>query len=187
MILFNILYAYACVCLISKDKREKINLTQCLIDDIMKKKHKKEISIMFGFGKKPEEKAVDSFIAALKSEGIKFSKSDDKASVFIQYDGDNFEDLTFSFFFDEGGEALSIKVFSIMQFTKDQLPDAYKFCNEMNNEWRWIRFYVDSDDEFTADMDAAIHPTSSTCGQEIVNMLHRAVRIVDKVCGELKS
>ena len=142
---------------------------------------------MFGFGKKPEDKAVDSFIAALKSEGINFSKSDDKPSVFINYNGDNFNNLTFSFFFDEGGDAVSVKVFSIMQFTKAQLPDAYAFCNEMNNEWRWVRFYVDSDDEFTADMDAVVHPTSPTCGQECVAILRRCVRIVDKVCGELNS
>ena len=142
---------------------------------------------MFGFSKKPEDKACDAFTSALRSEGINFNKSDDKPSVFIKYNGDNFNNLTFSFFFDEGGEAVSIKVFSIFQFSKSQLPDAYKFCNEMNNEWRWIRFYVDSDDEFTADYDAVIHPNSPTCGSECVALLRRAVRIVDKVCGELNS
>ena len=142
---------------------------------------------MFGFGKKPEDKVCEAFCSALRSEGINYNKSDDKPSVFIKYNGDNFKNLTFSFFFDEGGEAVSIKVFSIMQFTKSQLPDAYAFCNEMNNEWRWIRFYVDSDDEFTADYDAAIHPNSPTCGADCVGLLRRAVRIVDKVCGELNS
>ncbi len=140
---------------------------------------------MFGFSKKPEDKMVSLFTDALKAEGINYSVSDDKPSVFIKYNGDNFKSLTFSFFFDEGGESVSLKVFSIMQFTKDQLPDAYAFCNEMNNEWRWIRFYVDSDDEFTADMDAVINP--ATCGKECVSLLRRAVRIVDKVCGELNS
>lgn len=145
---------------------------------------------MFGFGKKnekPEDKAVSAFTAALRAENINFSKSDDKPSVFIKYNGDNFNNLTFSFFFDEGGDAVSVKVFSIMQFTKAQLADAYKFCNEMNNEWRWIRFYVDSDDEFTADMDAVVYPDSPSCGQDCVALLRRAVRIVDKVCGELNS
>ena len=148
---------------------------------------------MFGFGKKqppanpakPADQMVDLFVAALKKEGIKYSVSDEKPSVFIKYSGDNFDSLTFSFFFDEDGESVSLKVFSIAQFTKDQLPDAYEFCNEMNNEWRWFRFYVDSDDEFTADMDAVISP--STVGAECVEILQRAVRIVDKVVGELNS
>ncbi|MBR7117714.1 MAG: YbjN domain-containing protein [Clostridia bacterium] len=139
---------------------------------------------MFGFGKKPVDKAVDAFIAALKSEGIKFNKSDDKPSVFINYSGDNFDSLTFSFFFDDDGESVAIKVFSIKQFEKSELDEAYEFCNKMNNEWRWIRFYVDSDDEFTADMDAVVRPNDKACGQECVGLLHRAVRIVDKVCGE---
>ena len=148
---------------------------------------------MFGFGKKtppasaknPADKMVDLFVAALKNEGIKYNVSDEKPSVFIKYSGDNFDDLTFSFFFDEDGESVSLKVFSIAQFTKNQLPDAYEFCNQMNNNWRWIRFYVDSDDEFTADMDAVINP--ATVGAECVEILQRAVRIVDKVIGELNS
>ena len=148
---------------------------------------------MFGFGKKKSNEdqrgkafqMMDLFLDALKKEGIKYSVSDDKPSVFIKYSGDNFDSLTFSFFFDEDGESVSLKVFSIEQFTKDQLPDAYEFCNEMNNEWRWFRFYVDSDDEFTADMDAVIAP--ATVGSECVEILHRAVRIVDKVVGELHS
>ena len=143
---------------------------------------------MFGFGKKneaPADKMVRLFTEALKSEGIKYTLSDDKPSVFIKYNGDNFNSLTFSFFFDEDGESVSLKVFSIAQFTKSQLPDAYEFCNKMNNDWRWIRFYVDSDDEFTADMDANL--SANNGGKECVDILHRAVRIVDKVCGELNS
>ncbi len=143
---------------------------------------------MFGFGKKaedPAQKMVRLFTEALRRENIKFRVSDEKPSVFIDYEGDNFDNLTFSFFFDKDGASVALKVFSIVQFQKNQLPDAYAFCNEMNNEWRWIRFYVDSDDEFTADMDAVLHPQDG--GEECVELLQRAVSIVDKVCGTLKS
>lgn len=135
------------------------------------------------FGKKPADRMLQLFTDALKRENIKYSTNDEKAAVFVKYNGDNFSSLTFSFFFDEDGESVSLKVFSIEQFTKSQLPDAYEFCNEMNKEWRWIRFYVDADDEFTADMDAVISP--ATCGKECVEILRRAVSIVDKVVGEL--
>ena len=147
---------------------------------------------MFGFGKKkaPPSRGkafdmMDLFLAELKSEGIKYNVSDEKPSVFINYNGDNFDSLTFSFFFDEDGESVSLKVFSIAQFDKSELPDAYEFCNKMNNDWRWFRFYVDGDDEVTADMDAII--STATCGKECLEILQRAVRIVDKVVGELQN
>jgi len=140
---------------------------------------------MFGFGKPNGNKMVKIFTEKLKSEGIKFDVSNDKPNVFIKYKGDNFNSLTFSFFFDEDGNSVAFKVFSIFQFTKAQLPDAYEFCNKMNNDWRWIRFYVDSDDELTADMDAVINP--NTVGDECLEILQRGVRIVDKVCGELHN
>lgn len=137
------------------------------------------------FGKKPADRMVQLFTDALKKDGIKYTAHDEKPAVFVDYSGDNYNRLRFGFWFDEDGESVQLKVFSIFQFTKAQLPDAYEFCNQMNADWRWIRFYVDSDDELTADMDAVISPT--TVGKECVEILHRARSIIDKVVGELKG
>ncbi len=138
---------------------------------------------LFGLGRKPAFKMMDKFIAVLKREGIKYDVSKDKPYVYIKYKGDNFDSLTFSFFFDEDGESVALKVFSIVEFQPNQLLDAYEYCNKMNASYRWIKFYVDDDNELTADMDAVIN--ERTVGEECYELLGRAVRIVDKACGEL--
>ncbi len=130
------------------------------------------------FGKKnPADKAVELFTAALRRDGFNFNTSDEKPSVFIFCD-----DRTFSFFFDDDGESVSFKVFSIFEFGQGELAKAYKFCNDMNNEWRWFRFYVDSDNELTVDMDAVIdaNSTAAVC----MEILRRARSIVGKVYKE---
>ena len=69
------------------------------------------------------------------------------------------------------------------KFSEEQLYDAYEFCNKMCYAYRWMRFYVDSDNEFTAALDAVIN--GETIGEECYELLGRAVSIVDDVCGKL--
>lgn len=140
---------------------------------------------MFGMKKNPAAVALQRFSRQLDSEGIKYSVSSDKGVVRIVYNGDNFKSLTFTFVFDDDGKSFGIRVFSIAQFTNAQLEDAYEFCNRMNDNYRWLRFYVDEDRELTAAMDAVI--PSDAVGDIGSELLHRAVSIVDSVCEELNS
>ncbi len=133
------------------------------------------------FGKKKNEGArmMNLFAKAMDDKGIKYTKHDEDPVLFIRYRGDNFEGLTFTFIFDEDGTTLSVKVYSIVKFKESQLADAYAFANEMNTKYRWIKMYVDNDNELTAAMDAVI--TEKTVGEECLELLFRAVSIVDDV------
>ena len=128
---------------------------------------------------------MELFAARCTTEGLKFRKNPERASILLNYGADNFDSLDFGFYYDDSGKSVALKVFSIMKFKKEQLPIAYEFCNAMNAKWRWVRFYVDSDDELTADLDAYI--SKESVGDECLNLLQRAVSIVDDVMGELKS
>ena len=145
------------------------------------------------FGKKKETPAAASsalgslklFTSALDAKGIKYRVDDERPVVRITYDGENYKDLTFTFIFDDDGESVALRVFSIEEFTAAQLPQAYAFCNRMNSEYRWLRFHIDSDNELTAGMDAVI--TSENAGAVCSELLSRAVDIVDDVCGALRG
>ena len=137
------------------------------------------------FGKKPADRMVQLFTDALKKDGIKYTTHDEKPAVFIDYSGDNYNRLRFGFWFDEDGESVQLKVFSIFQFTKSQLPDAYEFCNRMNAKYRWLGFYVDSDNDFTASTDFVLSP--GTIGAECLELLRRAVNMLEDVCKELNE
>ncbi len=150
---------------------------------------------MFGFGSKsapasrgskdPAQRIVEVFTALLDKEGLKYSVSDSKPAVFLNYSGDNFKSLTFSIFVDDDGLSIAVRVFSILKFTSDQLPDAYEFCNRMALKYRWVHFYVDSDLELTAGLDAVI--SEGTAAAECLELLRRTVSIVDDVYGEILS
>ena len=148
---------------------------------------------MFGFGKsspaasskKPADAALQAFTARLDRDGIKYTVHSERPIVFTTYNGDNFKSQRFSMFFDEDGKSIAMRVFSILNFSPDQLMYAYEFCNKMNMKYRWLRFYVDDDLELTAAMDAVI--TLDTCADECREILGRTVSIVDDVYGELIS
>ncbi len=127
--------------------------------------------------------ARDVFVKKLDAEKIKYDLHSEKPILYVGYKGDNFDSLTFTFIFDDDGESFALRVFSIEKFSEDQLPDAYEFCNAMCYAYRWLRFYVDSDNEFTAALDAVINGDS--IGDECYELLGRAVNIVDEVCGKM--
>lgn len=138
------------------------------------------------FGKKTSLKAsVRSFEAALKKKKLKYTVGKDGDMIYLSFNGDHYKSLRFSFIFDDDGESVALRVFSIEKFAPAQLPQAYEFCNRMSTEYRWLRFYVDSDNELTAGMDAVI--TSENAGDVCSELLSRAVDIVDDVCGALRG
>lgn len=133
----------------------------------------------------PAFEALGAFIETLDSHKLKYNIYDDRAVVSLPYDGNHFTDLDFIFIFDDDGKTVAVKVYSIKQFERNQLPNAYKFCNNMNFKFRWVRFYVDNDMELTADMDAVI--SGNTIGDECFELLARCVSIVDDACEILKT
>ena len=126
-----------------------------------------------------------AFANAMDAKGIKYRLDDERPVVRITYNGKNYESLTFTFIFDEDGKSFALRVFSIANFTPDQLADAYEFCNAMNCKYRWLHFYVDSDNDFTASADAVLD--YSTAGAECCEFLSRAVSMLEDVCEELNS
>lgn len=136
------------------------------------------------FGKKdPAVENLRQFCQRLDREKLIYTKDEEKKKVTLSYNGDNFKSLKFVFLFDDDGESVAIRVWSIEEFTAAQLSDAYEFCNRMNNDYRWLSFYIDSDNELTARVDAILSQPS--VADECLELLRRTVRIVDKVCGEL--
>lgn len=147
---------------------------------------------MFGKPKKPQGNSqgpayqmLDIIVNTLNEKNLKYNLDDERPVVRLNFRGDNIESQTFTLIVDEDGESVALRVFSIYQFEKGQLADAYEFCNRVNNQYRWMRFYVDSDDELTAAIDAVVSPESA--GEECYEIIGRAVDIVDSVYGEMIS
>ncbi len=100
-------------------------------------------------------------------------------AVKVTYSGDNADSITVIFFFDENGKSVNVKSFTIAKIPSNKLMDVYVTLNEINAEYRWIKFYVDPDNEITASGDVLVDP--STAGPECHEILIRYVNIIDEV------
>ena len=102
--------------------------------------------------------------------------------VLISIAGDNGK-YDFQFIFGEDEKDVALKVFSLAKVQEEKLAEGYKLCSELNAKWRWVKFYIDSDNEITAEIDAVIEPM--TTGDECFELLLRTLDIVDKSYPEM--
>ena len=109
-----------------------------------------------------------------------FEKSEKRDEALrIVYGGDNADAIKIILFFDEDGGSLNVKSFTIAKVPTAKLMETYVVLNELNNEYRWVKFYVDSDNEVTAAGDAIID--DATAGEECYEIVQRYVNIIDAV------
>lgn len=121
--------------------------------------------------------AMKKFTQYLDQEEVKYTVSNDHV-VRISFHCDNIDSITVTFIFDEDCKSVDIKVWSICKVTADKLPTAYAACNGINDRFRWVKFYVDKDNEVAASADAVIQLVS--CHTECYELLNRTVNIVDE-------
>lgn len=50
-------------------------------------------------------------------------------------------------------------------------------CNLLNQKWRWFKFYLDTDDEYTVSVDAIID--LYTAGEECYELIQRMTDVID--------
>lgn len=116
------------------------------------------------------------FMQHMDREGIKYTDQDDFV-VKVVYTGDNLKSIPVFVFFDKDGDPLvQLKCWEIANF-KNKEAKAMIACNQVNKEWRWIKFYIDDDADIVAGCDAYID--EATCGSECLSLVRRMVNIVD--------
>ena len=98
---------------------------------------------------------------------------------------ENAQKIRVVFIFDEDEQSVAIRCFSVAKVPSDKLARAYEMCSKLNNNWRWVKFYIDSDNEVTVADDAVVEPT--TLGEECLELLAKCIRIVDKAYPEIMA
>lgn len=99
--------------------------------------------------------------------------------VTLKFSGQNFQYITIRFFFDPDCCSVAVRCFSICQFDEKTLAAGVYESNKLNNEYRWLKFSIDDDNEATAAIDAVITPENS--GEVCYELLARSVNIIDDV------
>lgn len=97
----------------------------------------------------------------------------------VLYTGEHGNSLRFAFFFDEDGESVNLKCFDIAKANAEKLMNMYVTLNTINCDYRWIKLYLNEENEIVASTDAIIDP--ETAGAECFELLLHLLSILDDV------
>lgn len=126
------------------------------------------------------QETTKRFLQHLDSEKIKYEAKERKEQsdwVCVKYQGDNVDPVTIQFFFGLDGKDVALRVFTIAKVPQNKTVDMLKTLNELMVEYRWLRFYLDADNEVTASYDATI--TAETAAPVSTELMFRTLNIVD--------
>lgn len=121
----------------------------------------------------------------LQGEGIKLDQyGDENEVVQVRYSADNVDRVEVKLFFDSDNRSVAVRSFNLCKVPENKKPAVYAACSKLNDKFRWVKFYIDEDDNtVTAAMDAIIQLDS--CGEESKELIHRTVGIVDDAYPDL--
>lgn len=129
--------------------------------------------------------AAQIFANYLDEKELRYDIESEEVIAVTYTGGKNAPRIRVVFIFDEDGHSVAVRCFSVAKVPSDKLAKAYETCSKLNDKWRWLKFYVDSDDEVTAADDAVIEP--NTLGEECFELLVRCIDIVDRAYPEIMA
>ena len=130
---------------------------------------------------------ADRFAEHLTQKELKFEYepgTDDCCEhIEIRINGENVSSIRLVFFFFDDERTVNVKSFSLAKIPTDKLLNAYIALNGLNYQYRWVKFYLDSDNEVTIAGDAIVD--EETVGEELFEVLVKFVTIIDESYPEI--
>ena len=131
-----------------------------------------------------------SFLKVLDREKHKYNylgiDEDDDEQVNVSFVGDNMDKIEVKIFFDEDLEMVVLRSWRVIKFQKADLAKVLKLVNELNNNYKFVKFVVDEDDlSVDAKVDCPLRDDANA-GEIAYDGLYYIVKIVDQAYPELK-
>ena len=73
---------------------------------------------------------------------------------FISFEAENMDSIDIEVFFDSDNEGAVFYVWDYVKFNAKQYDEMQEICNQMNNDYRFAKFYVEDDNTVTVQGDA---------------------------------
>ena len=119
---------------------------------------------------------AQEFCNYMDAHNIKYTVKKDNV-IRVSYSGTNMDTIAIFVIFDVDNDPLvQLQCWEIQNFKTNE-PAALVLCNELNKEYRWVKFYIDKDKDIIASLDAVIE--KNTCGEECMQLVRRMVNIID--------
>ncbi|MBQ9683302.1 MAG: YbjN domain-containing protein [Neisseriaceae bacterium] len=95
----------------------------------------------------------------------------------------NSEAVSIIMVFPKDEQACKLFAYDIIQFKAARRNEEYKFCNDVNVRYRWVKFYAEEQaDNITATMDILL-PSIDMCGEKVFASCMNFLGIIDEACG----
>lgn len=82
----------------------------------------------------------------------------------------------------KNGEYLSLYM-QYESIPEDKFAEVLLVCNQLNAQYKWVKFYIDKDNDLMLQTDALL--STSTADEEAFEMLVRMIEISEKAKGEI--
>ncbi len=116
------------------------------------------------------------FMQGLNEKRIAFTDFNDQ-QVRIVYSGNNLKSIPIHISFDEDGDRdCELFCLEIANFS-DKVGEGLVLCNDLNEKYRWVRFYLDSDNDLVVAADGDFSE-NFVCDDNLVN-IQRLVNAID--------
>lgn len=121
-------------------------------------------------------KYTQLFTDLLDSKGLHYN-------VFDGHDGDTilriaFDNATTTFVFSgDDGEYVSMYT-PVEHVPEEKTIDLLVVCNDLNKQYKWLKFYIDDDNDVCCEDDAIL--TDENAADECLELLFRRLSILEK-------
>ncbi len=117
------------------------------------------------------------FMSHMDHENVIYT-DENEYIVRVAYKGDNLKTIPMFVRFDKDDAPYArIRCTEIANF-KGKEEIGIRLCNELNNEYRWLKFYLNEDAELVAALDT--YMDEYTCGFFCLDLVKRSVTIIDE-------
>lgn len=116
---------------------------------------------------------AELFVSNLKSKNLTYDVQDLGDKTLVSFPYQNMK-ILFLFAGQQGEQAQLIT--SLEHVPEDKFVDLVLACNQLNNQFRFIKFTVDKDNDVMARADAILDTTSA--GDECFELLIRSLQII---------
>ena len=116
--------------------------------------------------------------AYFDAQGLKNQVIKEDSVLRVGFNADNKDQIEVIVIFDENDRTVALRSFHYVKYPDAKLDAMYRVCSQLNNSFRWVKFYVNEEDNSITMADDAVVQIES-CGEEISELVLRMVSIGD--------
>lgn len=132
-------------------------------------------------------KSTEEFVCFLNQNNLKYCldsiNANDNEQITMCITNQTMSDITIHFLFDSNNQIVYIRIWNLLKIPDQFNSIALTIINELNNTYRFVRFYLNTDNGIDVFVDSLIH--SGTIGKTCINLGIVIAKICDTVYPKL--